>query len=93
MIQLQPQDIADNFSLVQIDAEIVLIRAAINNAREMRDYQFDDMQARQKVARQTLSELNSELAIWLKARSILTGADSGYAEIIPVEYNPGLPRI
>lgn len=92
MITLQPSDIADNYTLAEIDAEIVKIRAAIDLARQSKADQFNDMQAGQKVNRQKLEDLNSELAVYLRARGIKTGADSATADLIAAKYNPTVAR-
>ena len=93
MIYLQPQDIADNYTIAEIDAEIVLIKSAIRNARESMSDKFQDGQADQAVKRQTLENLNSELAIYLKAKSILSGTTSSTAELIGADYNPDFLRV
>ena len=90
MLTLQPCDIADNYTLAEIDAEIVKIKAAIDSARQSKSDQFNDMQAMQKVNRQSLKELNSELSVYLKARSIKTGADSATADLVAAKYNPSV---
>lgn len=90
---LQPQDIADNYTLEEINTEIALIKTAIGLARQSKSDQFSDTQAQQKVERVNLTELNKELAVYLKARSIKTGADSATAEIIAAVYNPDNYRI
>lgn len=90
---LQPQDIADNFTLVQIEARITSILSAIENAEQSVSDSFQDTQASQTVRRQTLENLNNTLAIWLKAKSILTGTTSSTAEIIAGKYNPSWPQI
>ena len=92
-MSLQPSDISDNYTLEEIDAEIVKIKAAIDFARESKSDQFNDMQAGQKVSRQKLSDLNDDLAIYLKARSIKTGSDSATADLIAANYNPARPII
>jgi len=90
---LQPKAIADAFTLIQIDAQIVDILAAITNATAAKSDSFDDMQARQKSERQNITELNKTLAAWITAKNIKTGADSSTADISPVNYNPSVNRI
>ena len=86
MLQLQAKDIAACFTLVEIQAEIDSIMTQIRLARQSKSDEFDDMQARQKVQRANLTELNNELSVWLKAKNILTGSDTSTAELIAAEY-------
>lgn len=92
MLQIQPRDIADAYTLEEINIEIGLIKDAIADARSSALDKFDDMQASQAVKRQTLKDLNSDLAIYIKAKNILAGADSSTAELIAGQYNPQRPR-
>jgi len=88
-LQIQPKDIACNFTLEQIDARIAEILAAITAAEQSQIDQFSDGQASQKVQRQNLTELNNNLAIWLKARSLKTGCEGSKVELISAEYQGG----
>lgn len=92
-IILQPEDIADCFSLEEIELEISGIMSQIRLARQSRVDQFDDMQARQKVERQSLEDLRKELSVWIKAKQIKTGSEVASAELIAGNYNPVIPRI
>ena len=85
-LQLTGQDIADCFTLEEINTEIGLIQAAIRASRESKSDTLDDQQARMKVERQNITELNKELKAWLKAKAIKTGADSATAELIAANY-------
>ena len=85
-LQLQPRDIADCFTSTEIDEQITAIKAAITLARQSRVDSFDDMQARQRVERVNLTELNNELSVWIKAKNILAEKDSSTAELIAGEY-------
>ena len=93
MATLQPQDIADNFTIEEINTEIGLIQDSIRLARQSKKDTFGDNQATQSTERVNLTELNKELSIWLKAKSILNGTDSSTAEIISANYNPTVSRI
>lgn len=93
LMQLQPSDIAAVYTLTEIDTEITAIKASITIARQSLRDQFSDGQANQSVQRQMLKDLYSELAIWVKARNILSDTDSSAAEFIPLDYNPSIPRI
>lgn len=93
ILALQPQDIADNFTLVQIEARITSLLTAIENAEQSAQDQFSDTQASQNVKRQSLTALNDTLGIWLKAKSILTGSENSSADLISAKYNPGYPNI
>jgi len=75
---IDPQAIADAFTLAEIDAKIALIQTAYDSALENSEYQLDDFHSRQRVRNQDLDKLSSELSMWLKARSIKTGASSTY---------------
>ena len=92
-MSLQAQEIADNFTLIQIEARITSLLTAIDNAEQSLSDSFSDTQASQTVKRQTLDKLNDSLSLWLKAKSILTGATSSTAELIAGKYNPSLGRI
>jgi hypothetical protein len=92
-MSLQPQDLADNFTLTEINARITALMSSISLAEQSASDQFMDTQATQSVRRQTLTDLNNSLAIWLKAKSILTGLDSSTATLTAIKYNPTLPRI
>lgn len=85
-LQLQPRDIADAFTLAEINTEITAIKAAITLARQSRVDSFDDMQARQRVERVNLTELNNELSVWIKAKNIKNETDSSTAELIAGDY-------
>jgi len=89
--QLQPSDIADCYSLAEIETRISEIKSAVSDATNIANYKFDDMQASQSVRSQTLKDLREELAVYVKAKNILTGADSSYAELISADYNRGIP--
>jgi len=92
-LSLQPSDIAENFTLEQINARITAIMTAIGNAEASALDSFNDTQAQQTTKRQSLSDLNESLSVWLKAKSIITGADSATADVIAAHYNPALPRL
>ena len=92
-MQLQPSDIADSYTLAEIEIEITAIKTAISNARDSLSDKFADGQADQQVRRQSLDTLRQELAIYLKAKNILTGATSSTAELLSGDYNPSHPRI
>jgi len=92
-LTLQPNDIAQFYSLADIETKIAFYQDAIDNAAVSKSDQFQDMQASQKVERQSVTELKNLLGIWLKAWQIKTGKDSATAEIIVADYNPAIPRI
>ena len=85
-LQLTGQDIADGFTLEEIQTKIDEIMAAHKTALEAKLDQLDDMQARQKVERQSMLDLNTTLKAWLKAKAIKTGADSATAELVAANY-------
>jgi hypothetical protein len=91
--QIQPIDIADSHTLSEIEDEITAIKAAITIARQSSEDKFNDMQASQSVRRQTIADLYKELAIWIKAKNILTGADSATANQEAYNYNPTIPKV
>ena len=92
-MSLQPSDIADNFTLAQIEARITSIMSAIAAAEASSLDSFNDTQAQQTTKRQSLSDLNDSLGIWLKAKSVKTGGSSASADVIAAEYNPAWPKI
>jgi hypothetical protein len=92
-LTLQPSDIAENFTLEKIDERITAIMTAIGDAEASTSDSFNDTQAQQTVRRQSLADLNSSLAVWLKAKSIKTGSDSSCADLVAAEYNYSWPRI
>jgi hypothetical protein len=89
---LQPQDIASNFTITQIETRIASLITAIEAAEQSSRDSFSDTQANQSVMRQNLSELNDSLAIWLRAKNILTGNEDSQTELIAANYNPAWPR-
>lgn len=90
---LQPQDIADNFTLLQIETRITSLLTAIENAEQSANDSFSDTQASQAVKRQKISDLNDSLGIWLKAKNIKTGNENAETELIAADFNPAWPRI
>jgi len=90
---LQPRDIADCYTLQEIEDEITAIKEAIELARQSKSDSFDDMQARQKVERVNLTELRNDLAVYIKAKNILTGAESSTADLVAANYNPVIPKV
>ena len=90
---LQPADIAENFTLEQIDARITSILSAISNAEASALDSFNDTQAQQTVKRQSIADLNESLAVWIKAKSIKTGSTSTAAELTAANYRPSVARI
>ena len=93
MMQLQPADIAALYTISEIDTEITAIKSSITVARQSMRDKFGDGQAQQEVQRPMLESLYKELALWIKARNILSGEDSSAAEFININYNPSVPRI
>ncbi len=85
-LQLQPGDLAACFTLIEINTEIAAIQAAISLARESKSDSFDDMQARQKVERVNITELNNELSVWIKAKNLKNETDSSTAELIAADF-------
>ncbi len=85
-LQLQPGDLAEAFSLAEIQTEITAIQAAITLARQSKRDGFSDGQADQNVTRQNLTELNNELSAWIKALNIKNDTDSSTAELIAADY-------
>lgn len=70
---LDPQIISENYTLSEIDAQIVTLKEVYNNAMKNRLYQLDDMHSRQRVEQHDIDKISNELNVWLNARSILTG--------------------
>jgi len=93
MFQLQPVDIADAFTLEEIEAEITALKESITSARASLQDRFDDTQAQMMVRRQKLADLNNDLAIYIKAKNILAGTDSSTAQFNSADYNPTTPRV
>lgn len=85
-LSLTGQSIAANSTLEEIEAEIVLIKAAIRTTREAKSDSLNDMQASQKTERQNLTELNNELQSYYNAKAIKTGSGSSSAELIAADY-------
>lgn len=89
-LALQPQDIASNFTLEQIEARITSLLTAIEAAEQSARDSFSDTQANQSVWRQKLSDLENSLGIWLKAKSILS--EYNEVDLVAANYNPAWPR-
>ena len=90
---LQPKDLASCYTITEIETEITAIKSAITIARQAVRDRFHDTQANQETERQRLKDLLEELAIYVKAKNILNGEDSAYAEITTINYNPSVPKI
>lgn len=90
---IQPQDIADSFSLTEIQAKITSILSAIANAEQSMSDKFQDGQADQSVRRQSLPDLYDTLGLWVRAKNILAGTTSSAAELIGANYNPDFLRV
>lgn len=90
---LQPQDIASNFTLTEIETRISSLMTAIENAEQSRRDSFSDTQANQSVMRQDLEQLNDSLGIWLKAKQIKSGNEDAEVELVAAKYNPAWPRV
>lgn len=90
---LQPSDIASAFSITEIEAKITSILSAIALTEESMSDKFADGQADQQVRRQSLKDLYTSLAIWVKAKNLLTGATTSTTELISGNFNPAIPRI
>jgi len=70
---LDPYTISQTHTIEEIDAQIVSIKAIYNNALKNRTYQLDDGHSRQRVEQHEIDKISSELNVWLKAKSIITG--------------------
>lgn len=92
-MNLQPSEIAAAFSLTEIEAKITSILAAIALTEESMSDKFADGQADQQVRRQSLKDLYKSLAMWVKAKNLLTGATTSKTELISGNFNPAIPRI
>jgi hypothetical protein len=93
MLQLQPADIAATFTLIQIDARITNLITAINAAELALVDSLDDMQAKMRIQRQTLPDLQNALAIWIKAKRIITGDEDAEIELIAAAYLPDIEAV
>jgi hypothetical protein len=93
MLQLQPADIAATFTLIQIDARITNLITAINAAELALLDSLDDMQAKMRIQRQTLPDLQNALAIWIKAKRIITGDEDAEIELIAAAYLPDIEAV
>ena len=92
-MQLTPQDISDSYTLEEIEIELTSIKSALTIARQSVMDKFGDMQANQQTQRQTIKDLNSDLAIYVKAKNILSGTDSSTANLTSLDYNSSVSRI
>lgn len=79
-------DIADTYTLAEIDAKIATYQAALDGAAGG-SYSLDTTQGRQSVTTSDPDKLESLLAIWLKARKIRAGTYTG-AQLIQANYTP-----
>jgi hypothetical protein len=86
MAGLSAHQIAEYYSLVDIDAKIATYQAVLDGAASG-SYSLDTTQGRQSVTTSDPNKLASLLAVWLKARAIKTGTYTG-AQIIPANYTP-----
>ena len=93
MYQLNPADIAAVFTLEQIDARITNLMTAIAAAESSAVDSFDDMQAKQRVQRQSIDGLYSALSVWIKARRIITSDEDAEIELLAATYLPELSVI
>lgn len=86
MRHISAQDIADTYTLLEIDAKIATYQAALDGAAQG-SYTLDTTQGRQSVTTSDPDKIESLLAIWLKARKIKAGTYTG-AQTIAVNYTP-----
>lgn len=78
--------IANAFTLVQIDEQIASYMSALNGAAQG-GYRLDTTQGNQQVTPANPDQVSSLLSIWLKARDIKAGTYQG-AQPIHVNYTP-----
>lgn len=86
MRHISAQDIADTYTLAEIDAKIATYQTALDSAAGG-SYSLDTTQGRQSVTTSDPDKLESLLAIWLKARKIKAGTYTG-AQVLQVNYTP-----
>lgn len=86
MRHISAQDIADTYTLLEIDAKIATYMAALDGSASG-SYSLDTTQGRQSVTTSDPDKLESLLAIWLKARKIKAGTYTG-AQMLIVNYTP-----
>jgi hypothetical protein len=83
---LTANQIANMYTLEQIDAKIVLYQGIIDGALSG-SYTLDTTQGRQSVTTSDPDKVSSFLSVWMKAREIKTGTYTG-CQKIHVNYTP-----
>lgn len=83
---LTASQIANFYTLEQIDAKIVLYQGIIDGALSG-SYSLDTTQGRQSVTTSDPDKISSFLAVWMKAREIKAGTYTG-CQIIHANYTP-----
>jgi hypothetical protein len=78
--------IANAFTLIQIDAQIASYMSALNGATQG-SYRLDTTQGNQQVTPANPDQVSSLLSIWLKARDIKAGTYAG-SQLTHVNYTP-----
>lgn len=84
---LDPQQIAKNFTLAEIQAKIDIYLTLIDQAAESSKYSLDTTQGRQSVESHDLDKLTSILNTWITAKNILSG-NTG-AKLYGADYTRG----
>lgn len=80
------QQIANYYTLAQIDAKIALYQTAYDSAVSG-GYSLDTTQGRQSVTPPDPDKIATALALWLKAREIKAGTYTG-PQMIHANYTP-----
>lgn len=83
---LTANQIANMYTLEQIDAKIVLYQGIIDGALSG-SYSLDTTQGRQSVTTSDPDKVSSFLSVWMKAREIKTGVYTG-CQKIHINYTP-----
>lgn len=83
---MNAQQIADYYTLAQIDTKIALYQTAYD-AAVSGSYSLDTTQGRQSVTPPDPDKISKALALWLKARDIKAGTYTG-PQLIHANYTP-----
>ncbi len=84
-MKLSPQNLADCYTLAEIEAKIIFYQEAMDNA-VVKEYKKDTGQGRQDVQAADIDKIEEILSAWIRAKAIKTGTAG--IKAFKIAYNP-----